>query len=100
MRYDKKAEIYVVNNLPNGYGGFVEEVVLFDIVDIALTPLHFDTRSVGNVINTVASCKLFTRTALPTIVDHVIIDGVKYYPELHNDFGKIHMLSLRQDGRL
>lgn len=99
MRYEKQAEIYITNSIPNGYGGFVEEDILFDIVDIKLTPLHYDTRSVGNVINTVASCKLFTRTILPNNVSYVVVDGVKYYPEIFNNFGKICMLSLRKDGR-
>lgn len=100
MKFDKKAEIYTCEEVFNGYGGYVKNYILFDTVEVALTPLHYDVRSVGNVINTVTSCKLFTKTKLPIIVDHVIVDGVKYRVQLHNDLGKIHMLNLELDGRL
>ena len=100
MKFNKIAEIYTCENTFNGYGGYVKEYTLFGTVEVALTPFHYDVRSVGNVINTVTTCKLFTKAKLPVIVDHVIVDGVKYRVQLHNDLGKIHMLNLELDGRL
>lgn len=100
MKFDKKAEVYTCETIPNGYGGYVKDYKLFDIVEVALTPLHHDTTSAENVIKTVTTCKLFTKTPLPKIVDHVVVEGVKYHVQLHNDLGKIHMLNLEIDGRL
>lgn len=100
MKFDKKAEIYTSEPIPNGYGGFVKDVQLFDIVEVALTPLHHDMTSAGNVIKTVTTCKLFTKSVLPKVVDHVVVEGVTYRVQLHNDLGKIHMLNLELDGRL
>lgn len=100
MKFDKKAQIYTSTPVPNGYGGYTKDIKIFATVDATLTPLHYDIRSVGNVINTMTTCKLFTKTALPDVIDHVIVDGVKFRVQLHNDFGKIHMLSLELDGRL
>lgn len=98
MRYDKVADIYTYVDVPNGYGGFVKDYKLVATVNAAITPLHCDTMSVGNVIRTTYTCKLFTKTPLPADLDHVMVDGVKYRVRLHNDFGKVQMLSLERVG--
>lgn len=99
MRYNQKAEIYTCTPVPNGYGGYVKDIKLFGIVDVLITPLHYDFRYIRNMQYTVLTCKLFTKTPLPEPIDHVIVDGVKYSVGLHNDLGKIHMLALEIDGR-
>ena len=100
MKYNKKADIYTCESIPNGYGGFEKEYTLFATVDACITPLHYDTMSVGNVIRVNETCKLFTKIKLPALIDHVIVDGVKYRVQLHNDFGKVQMLNLEKVGNL
>ena len=98
MRYDKKAQIYTCESVPNGYGGFTKEYTLFGEVNAAITPLHYDLMSIGNVVKQVITCKLFTRENLPPLVDHVIVGGVKWRVQLHNDYDKVHQLNLERVG--
>lgn len=100
MRYDKKAQIYTCETVPNGYGGFTKEYTLYATVSAAITPLHHDMMSVGNVMRTNITCKLFTREPLPPLVDHVVVEGVTYRVQLHNDYGKVHQLNLEKVGNL
>lgn len=100
MKFDKKAEIYISEPIPNGYGGFVDDIQLYGIVDVALTPFHYDMISAGNVIKTLITCKLFTKSPLPKVVHHVVVEGVTYYVQLYRNLGKVHALNLELDGRI
>lgn len=99
MRFNTKAEIYVSNPIPNGYGGFNKDISLFGVIDVALTPTHLDTRFVGSALYHVVTCKLFTKTELPDNIEHVIVGGRTFKVDMHNDLGKMHMLSLTLDER-
>ena len=98
MKFSTKAEIYTCETVPNGYGGFIKEYTLYATVSAAITPLHYDLMSIGNVVKQVITCKLFTRENLPPLVDHVIVDGVKWRVQLHNDYDKVHQLNLERVG--
>lgn len=98
MKFSTKAEIYTCETVPNGYGGFTKEYTLYATVNAAITPFHYDLMSIGNTVRTITTCKLFTRERLPEPVDHVIVDGVKYRVQLHNDYGKVHQLNLEKVG--
>ena len=98
MKYDKIAEVYTCENVPNGYGGFVKDIKLFGTFDVCITPIHCDVQIYNERPYTLQTCKLFTKNELPNIIDHVIVDGVSYNVLSHADFDKIQMLTLQKSG--
>lgn len=97
MRFDSEIHITTVQKVPNGVGGFKEEVVPSKSIDCFITPIQHREEIVNERATTIHSIKFFTKGEISKDDKRIVYNDVSYTVQEFADYGKLKMAVAKCD---
>ena len=96
MNCNKKVELYQVTAIPNKMGGYSKGEVLVGTINACINPEKTELTIINDVVVAITTIKAFTKDELPTMLDFIVSDNIKYKVLAVSNHAKVKMLTLEK----